>query len=389
MNKKQITIQGNDITADILCLIAPDDWKINKVSTSQKKRLPYPFYANDITNGILKCFARRSGLLNVSDFKKTVQNIVVVTDNSKYFFPCSFEGFFEALIEQFPKERDGLCKFYNIIKLVGTEWKNWIASEFSGSITGMKHSSKYNRYTLNDLEFLFDIHNSEIRNILYSFIPKKDATISVIGGYLFTQCFDVNAYREDIFQWIHEQAQARLTVLQNSIGNPFETNILIDSTNQISVGAFLHTSSGYGEFSISGSNDILMDKIYYVYNSKYWIRVWNRRSLNQKADDEWAFEYILFSQCTNEEYIITELIKTLFQKDMLSIRYYHNDSIVKSFSTTVAGGFSWAFNPSESMRDPMNIFKIKSSEQLSYGHWGYAWFAASFDLYRQLNKFGN
>lgn len=386
MLKKKIAIWGNDIIADILSLIAPNEWSIYKICSSPNTRMPYPYYANDINDGVLKYFAIQSGLFDIVDFKKSARSIVILTDNGNYIFPCSFEGFWRRLIYYFPNEKDGLCLLSNNIRIIGTEWRNWIANGFATRMGEMKYSAKYSKYTVSDINLLFNIHNSEIREILWALVPKKDIAISVLSGYLFTQCFDINAFKDDLFRWIHEQSQERITTLQNETESVHEADIIIDSANRLSSGFSLHLNSGYGMFKIDGYDKTLQNIVFYSYNSKFWIRIWNRRTLNQKANDEWWFEYIAFSKEIDIYRFIRKNIKSIFQRDVILSNCYNSESLVNSFSNTIAGGFSWAFSPSESMHDPLHLIIKKCPNRLSYGQWGYAWFVAAFDLYRQLQK---
>lgn len=384
--KKQIIIKGNDITADILSLIAPSDWSIYKICSTEKKPIPYPYYANDISNGALKFFASQYGLPISFDFKKTVRNIVVITDNRKYVFPCSFEEFFAKLLYYFPQEHRGLQQMFDTFKCIGIEWRNWLANRSTSSISEMKQSAKYNRYTLNNMDLLFGIKNEEILNILRAFIPKKDATISVVSGYLFTQCFDINAFKEDIFQWIGEQAQDRLVVLHQESEFVRGTYTIVEPINKISDMSLFKNNSGYGTFILSDSDSTPFDNAYYISTSSLWMRIWNRKILNQKAEYEWAFEYISPKKLEDDVRELQVHLNEIFNSKVTFIQCYDNSLLADSLGTTIAGSFSWAFSPSESMHDPMSMLKTKCNDRISYGHWGYAWFVAAFDIYNQLSK---
>lgn len=373
MRERNVIVIGNNLIAEILSEILPEEFQVVKISSGYNDT-KVPYYPNDINDGIMRQFLEDAGLTD--KYEATKQDVLfkIYTDNDEMIFSAGVNNFKKALTDKFPEYSEPIEEVFNVFFEIGNEWNTYIKNRFSRSPSIFKISSKYGMIEMKHIDEKFNL-SEDIKNFICAILPRDDETMSVFGGYLVTQIFDINRLSESLFNILNDNKKTKSIDVEdiNNFDYKFseDEDYIVDCRQNDD--SKIH--GGYAKF-IDNTGKTPPNTVMYVKSKSYWIHIWNS-SIIQKGDLTWNVEYIFYDNEADIK-IVRERISTIFEDDIKLYETYDDVKIIGQYGLPIMKGYNWAFNKEETLKDPMNLMRVPKGNVLFCGKWGYAWFSAAY-----------
>lgn len=373
MQEKKVFVIGNNLMAEILSAILADEFQVIKIS-NENNDTKTPYYPNDINDGIMKQFLKDAELTDKYESTKPEVLFKIYTDYDEMTYNGGVSNFKQALIRKFPVYSEQIKELFDIFDKIGNEWNNYIKNRFSANASMFKISAKYGMIEMKQIVQKFNL-SEEIKDFICALLPKDDVTMSVFGGYLVTQAFDINCMNLSLFDILSDNKR-NIDIQVDDI-NKFECKFVQDEDYIVDCRQRdnVERHGGYSKFW-DNTGKMPLNTVMYFKSKSYWFHIWNN-SIIQKGDFGWNVEYVFYDDETDVK-IIEEKIRIIFDGDVKLYETYEDVEIAKRYGLPIVKGYNWAFNMQETLKDPMNLMRVPKGNVLSCEKWGYAWFSAAY-----------
>lgn len=401
-DEKLVALIGNNVAGDLLTLLLPENYKVIKISSKETSSQYMPYYPNDITNGIMKQFLTDTGII-VKRKKKVIRKVSVIVNHNFYIMEASFHGFIEALGSYFPQANTEIKSFVETVEKIGIEWKSFIKSKFDPGAVRFTESSKYMGMSLEKACEKYGFPG-ELKELLLSIVPVRDISFSVYSGYLYTQFFDINALDGDIWKDISQLAGSRqkkivvsnlkhMKLQKGKKVEEVEEKIccVLDFRPRLKEIPEENESKKVIRGMFFNSKAVLEDDTLYIaqIDDGCNVKIWNSTALHlEDRNAGWQFEITDMCGIAHTE-IISKLEKWVCVQINSDIRVC-SDTVTEEhyfdgmYDVNNDSGYCWAFNKSQSLLDPTNLFRKQTDTYFNCSHWGFAWFSAAYNAYNAI-----
>ena len=373
MQGKNVVVIGNNLIAEILSEILPDEFHVVKISNGDNDT-KVPYYPNDVNDGIMRQFLKDADLTDKYEAIKQDVLFKIYTDHDEMAFKAGVDNFKQALMEKFTEYSERIEKVFNVFSEIGKEWNVYIKNRFSRNPSIFKISGKYGMIEMKQIDQKFDL-SENIKDIICAILPRNDETMSVFGGYLVTQAFDINRLDVSLFNILSDNKKIE-SINVDDINNfdckfSEEEDYIVDCRQNENV----EIHGGYAKF-LDKTGKMPLNTVMYIKSKSYWLHIWNG-SIIQKDNLTWNVEYIIYDGEADIKGV-EEKIRSIFKGNVKLYEICDDVKIVDQYGLPIIRGYSWAFNKKETLKDPMNLMRVPKGNVLSCEKWGYAWFSAAY-----------
>ena len=366
MYGKRVVVIGNNLLSEILSEILPVDFKVVKIS-NKNNDTKVPYYPNDVSSGIMGQFLSDASLTN--QYHSTKKDVIF----TELSFENNLDCFRNALIEKYQSDSDQIRELFSVISEIGMEWKKYINNRFRKDPSIFKLSGKYGMIEMKNLDSIFRLPE-EAKNLICSILPRNDVTLAVFGGYLVTQAFDIHCIENSLFEIISDHKKNEAIVVDDiyDLKQDFSEDDVIVDCRQMSKPEI---KGGYAKI-IGLSEEIPVNQMFFINSDSYWIHIWNS-SIIEPDDKTWNVEYVMRG-ADDDIQTIKKRIKAIWNVNVEFSEIIDDDKAEEIFGVSVIRGYNWAFNKSQTLKDPMNLMRAPKGNVLNCEKWGYAWFSAAY-----------